>query len=52
MASHFRSTERQGSEGEGALLPLEPEAAPQAEAVTADDTGAFLAAAVPATFAA
>ena len=48
MASHFRSTERQGSEGEGALLPLEPEAAPQAEAVTADDTGAFLAAAAPA----
>lgn len=48
MASHFRSTERQGSEGEGALLPLEPEVAPQAEAVTADDTGAFLAAAAPA----
>ena len=45
MASHFHSTERQGSEGEETLESLTPAAAPQAETVTADDTGAFLAAA-------
>ena len=45
MASHFRSAERQGSEDESQPLSAVPEAAPQAEALTADDTGAFLAAA-------
>ena len=45
MASHFRSAERQGSEDESQSLSAVPEAAPQAEALTADDTGAFLAAA-------
>ncbi len=45
MASHFRSAERQGSEGEDLLQPVAPEAAPQAETLTAEDTGAFMAAA-------
>ena len=44
MASHFRSTERQGSEGEEQLQPLAPETAPQVEVTSPDDTGAFLAA--------
>ncbi|MBM6774725.1 cell division ATP-binding protein FtsE [Olsenella profusa] len=43
MASHFRSTERQGSEGVE-QQPLEPETAQQVEAVSPEDTGAFLAA--------
>ncbi|HIZ18336.1 MAG TPA: hypothetical protein IAA22_04410, partial [Candidatus Olsenella stercoravium] len=47
MASHFRSAERQGSEGEDLLQPVAPEAAPQVETLTAEDTGAFLAAADP-----
>ena len=45
MASHFRSAGRQGSEDESPALSIVPDAAPQAETLTADDTGAFLAAA-------
>ena len=46
MASHFRSTERQGSEdAERKLDVIVSEAAPQEGAPSPDDTGAFLAAA-------
>lgn len=46
MASHFRSAERQGSDdAEQQFDVIVPEAAPQEEAVSPDDTGAFLAAA-------
>ncbi len=47
MASHFRSTERQGSEGDDLLQPVAPETAPQAETLTPEDTGAFLKVAAP-----
>ena len=47
MASHFRSAERQGSEGSDLLQPATPEMAPQAETVSMDDTGAFLASVEP-----
>ena len=47
MASHFRSTERQGSEGDERLDAVTPDAAPQAEveAEQAEDTGDLLTAA-------
>ncbi|WP_087322631.1 cell division ATP-binding protein FtsE [Olsenella sp. An290] len=50
MASHFRSAERQGSEGDERLDAAMPDAAPQveAEAEQAEDTGDLLAAATPA----
>ena len=44
MASHFRSTERQGSEGAPLDEAVRPETAPQVEGLSPDDTGAFLAA--------
>ncbi|MDO4428470.1 MAG: cell division ATP-binding protein FtsE [Atopobiaceae bacterium] len=47
MASHFRSTERQGSEGVEQPQDTMSDMAPQAESVSADDTGAFLTASVP-----
>ena len=47
MASHFRSTERQGSEGVAQPQDTASEMAPQAESVKPDDTGAFLAASAP-----
>ncbi|MBE5024455.1 cell division ATP-binding protein FtsE [Olsenella sp. DSM 107455] len=47
MASHFRSTERQGSEGVEQPQDTMSDMAPQVESVSADDTGAFLTASVP-----
>ena len=47
MASHFRSTERQGSEGVEQPQDTMSGMAPQVESVSADDTGAFLTASVP-----
>ena len=44
MASHFRSTERQGSEGEPLDFVSVPDEASQATPASPEDTGAFLAA--------
>ena len=43
MASHFRSTERQGSEDTGSLRAVPSEVSSQADASAADSTDAFLA---------